>query len=129
MLHVLGDTLRSTTTLVESILIWKGHINPGSALLCRIIPHNIHLLLPPVTSPMIIITLIGEVDAWSSFIVEFLVILSAIDAVRDWTRSVYKYNFEKSSTLDKSEISFSQNSSSEMVENSLRSNTELELFD
>lgn len=61
MLHVLSDSLRSITTLVESLLIWLGHLNAG------------------------------ETDTWSSLIVSTAIILGSIRTFVKWCFSLCKH--------------------------------------
>ena len=61
MLHVFSDSLRSLTTLVESLLIWLGHVNAG------------------------------EADTWSSLVVSLAIVGGSLGTFVGWFRSVTAY--------------------------------------
>jgi len=60
-LHVLADLMRSTTTLIESILIWAGTVNGTSA------------------------------DATAALIVSALIIIPCVEMIREWLLEYRRY--------------------------------------
>jgi len=63
LLHVFSDSLRSTTTLLESLLIWIWNFNGA------------------------------DTDAWASLIVSGLILIGASGAIISWIREVTEYMY------------------------------------